>query len=138
MATPVWAPGYVAKANVNTLGGGGATDLRITGWSWEEKITAMLTTNTASGAVAERLAGVLDGSGDVTFNYDLANQNHKTPYLIVPGAVGVISLFVSGVVFFQVPFLIESVGYKVVVDGKVEVSCKILMNSAAGTYVRPL
>lgn len=137
MATPVFAPGYVCKASIFPVGESGYTDINITGHDWEEKINAMLTTHSGSGGIAQRLAGVLDGSGTISFNYDLANQSNLSPYDIVPGTTGVIKLFLSASKFFQVPFIIESVPYKVVVDGKVEAQAKILMNSAAGSYARP-
>jgi hypothetical protein len=138
MATPLFAVGYVCKATIQPAGAGSATDINITGWDWEPKINAMLTTHSGSEGIAQRLAGVLDGAGQIMFNYDLANPQNLTPYAIVAGGIGVIALHVSGDSFFQVPYMIESTPYKVVVDGKVEVSAKILLNGAAGTYIEPV
>lgn len=137
MPTPIFAPGYLAGVSIFVTGESGAEDVNVTGWDWEERINAILTTHTGSGGVAERIRGVLDGSGLISFNYDLANIYHLSPWSIVAGAIGEIYLYVSETSFFTIPFIIEAVPYKTVVDGKVEVQARFLLNGAAGTYIRP-
>ena len=138
MATPVWAPGYVCKASIKPTGAGGFTDINITGWDWGDKVPGLLVTHTGSSGVAGRIPSVLDGTGMISFNYDLANQQNLSPYSIVPGATGLIRVFVSAAKFFEIPYYIEEVPYKVVVEGKVEVQARFMMNSEAGTYIRPV
>jgi hypothetical protein len=147
LATPVFVPGYTSKVSIQpsttaSFPSGTYADINVTGWDWEEKINAILTTHTGSGGVAERIAGVLDGSGTIMFNFDLANEQNLDPTDIKAGTVGLLKFFIANsfntfTKFFIVPYIIESVPYKVVVDGKVEVQAKILMNSSQGAYTRP-
>lgn len=136
MATPVWAPGYVGKSNF-TVSGGAATDINILDWDWQEEVMDLVTTHSGSSGISERIAGVLDGRGAVHANYDIANQFHKSPLLIISGAKGLLKNYVSASLFFAVPIMVQSIPIKSAVLGKVEFTFNFLLSGDAGSYVRP-
>jgi hypothetical protein len=136
MATPQFAPGYAGKSNF-TPTGGAATDINILGWDWQEEIGDLETTHSGSGGVEERIAGILKGKGAVQANYDLANQHHKTPPNINSGVKGVLKLYVSASLFYQIPIMILNVPIKSAVAGKVEFSFSYGLSGDSGTYLKP-
>lgn len=137
MATPIFVVGY-DKAVASKLGANGSyTTLNITAWSWEPTVNTLLVTHTASGGIAARIAGVLDGEGTVEANYDSANNNFATAPGIIPGARGLIQVQVGASTPFTIPVIIQKVPFKSSVDGLVQYSFTVQMDQQSGTYLQP-
>lgn len=118
-----------------TPDGGGTTVLAIRGHSWEEQVAGLLTTHTQSGGKAARIAGVLDGQGNVTADVDAALL--PPGFSLKAGQKGVMTFGVGSASPFSVHGMILKVHYQTAVEGKVEYNFDVAMDSTTGAYVYP-
>lgn len=139
MATPVFVVGY-DKA-VQTEFGANVTfaTLNITAWSWEPTVNTLLVTHSGSGGIAARIAGVLDGEGTVEANFDSANLIFGASPLptITPGVRGQIKVQVGTTNPFIIPVIVQKVPFKSSVDGLVQYTFSVQMDSQSGSYSQP-
>jgi hypothetical protein len=137
MPTPVFADGTRNGVSF-TPTGGAEVAIRIQGWDHSEEVDDVDTTHSGSLGIQEVIATILRANGTVSGTYDLANQLHKDPGGgITAGRKGVIKVYVSLSLYFQVPVLIKSVPYKSTVPGKVDFAFTYKLSGDAGTYLRP-
>lgn len=123
-----WQVGY----NKSVIFGG--TSLKILESSWDEEIDQLIVTHSQSGGVEGWIAGILKGEGTVRANVD---ADSAPPALtIVPGAMGTFLFTIGTATPFVIPVGITKVHYQTAVEGKVEYSFNVKLNSEAGTYSR--
>ena len=138
MATPVFVVGYDKGVSLWLTGGSVVfTTINITAWSWEESVNALVVTHTGSGGIAARIAGILDGEGTIEGNYDSANLIHASPPNIRAGARGQIKIQTGATNPFLIPVIVQKVPYKSAVDGLVQYTFTVQMDSQSGTYTYP-
>lgn len=137
MATPVFVVGY-DKAVQTELGANVTfTTLNITAWSWEESVNTLLVTHSGSGGIAARIAGVLDGEGTVEANYDSANNMFAAAPSVKAGIRGVVKIQVGTTNPFIIPVIVQKVPFKSSVDGLVQYTFTVQLDSQSGSYSQP-
>jgi hypothetical protein len=128
MATGDWQVGY--DKSVTFLG----VSLKIKGSSWDEHIEKLIVTHTQSGGVQGWVAGILDGEGSVqaVINGDAL----PVSFGLGAGVMGTMTWGIGGNTAFSIPCGITKMHYQSAVNGLVEYSFDVALNSEQGTYVR--
>jgi len=132
-----YKPGYARAVTFQLDGAMGATTIKVTATSWDEHIEPLISTHTGSGGIQERLAGILDGEGDVQANVDGAALPNAAAPGIVAGAKGTLTYDVGGTTPFTIHVLIQKVHWASVVNGLMTYSFHALLDNTSGTYTRP-
>lgn len=118
-------------------GGGGAVTLNVTGHSWEEQVADLKTTNTGSSGKATRIAGVLDGFGNVSANVDAAALVNAASPGVVAGAKGVLTFAIGGATPISVHCMVTKLRWQSSVDGLVQYNFDVALDNTSGSYTRP-
>ena len=128
-----YVPGYSQGVTFDLNSAAAPVTLKVTGHSWQEKVADLITTNTGSGGIQERIAGVLDGEGTVDANTDAAAFPWDTSPGVRAGAKGTITFAVGGSTPHSVKCMILEVLSKSVVDGLVQYSFRVALDNTSGT-----
>lgn len=128
MSTGNWEPGY----NKSIIIGG--TTLKVLSSTWAESVEKLVVTHSQSGGVQGWIPGILDGEGEVTANVD---ADQVPPDLAIYAGASATMLFPLGSAQpFSLPITITRVNYQFAVNGLVNYSFNVAMNSEVGEYVR--
>lgn len=117
--------------------GGVVSTLCITGWDGSDRVNDLITTNTCSGGIASRIAGVLDGTWRIQANYDLDAPTHSNPPFIRSGAKGYLRVNTGLGAAWTVPGMIQEVHLQSAVDGLVQYDFTVLLDGSSGGYAYP-
>src|ERR1041384_805735 len=129
--------GYDLGATFKLDGAGTATTLNITAWSWAEEVMKLVTTHTGSAGIQAVLAGILDGEGSVEANVDIAALPNAAAPGIIAGAKGTITFNTGTSVVYSIHVMVTQVPWKSSVNGLLQYSFNVTLDSTTGTYVRP-
>lgn len=130
-----FTPGYNKAVTFKVDGAGSATTLKVTDWSWEEQVNALVTTHTGSGGKATRIAGVLDGDGTVTANVDIDALPNATAPGIVAGAKATITYSFGTATPWSAHVLVTKVNYRSQVGGLLTYNFNVALDDD-GSYTR--
>jgi hypothetical protein len=115
----------------------GSSVLKILESSWDEEIEKLIVTHSQSGGVEGWIPGILKGEGTVRANVD-ADLVPSSSLGITPGAFGTMRYTIGSANPFVIPIGVVKVHYQSAVEGKVEYSFTVALNSEAsdGIYTR--
>lgn len=131
-----YQPGF-DKAVTFKVDGGSDVVLKVTGWSWEEQVNALVTTHTGSNGKAQRIAGVLDADGNVEANIDAASLPFATSPGIRAGAKGVIKYDYGATNPWTAHVLITKVSSRSQVNGLLTYNFQVALDDDNTNYSIP-
>lgn len=128
MATGTWVPGY--NRSIVFLG----VALKVKGGTFTEMVEKLIVTHNQSGGVQGWLAGILDGQGSVQANVDAAAV--PPSFGLYAGASGTLLYSLGSTVPYSIPVTVERKTYQWVVNGLLEYSFDVSVNSEVGSMSR--
>lgn len=128
MATGTWVPGYART--ISFLG----VSLKVKGGSFTEMVEKLIVTHNQSGGVQGWLAGILDGQGSVQANIDAAAV--PPSFGLYAGVSGTLVYAIGSTNPYSIPVTVERLAYQWVVNGMMEYSFDVSVNSEVGSMSR--
>lgn len=128
MATGTWVPGY--NRTITFLG----VNLKVKGGSFTEMVEKLIVTHNQSGGVQGWLAGILDGQGSIQANVDAGAV--PPAFGLVAGVSGFLTYSLGSTNPYVIPVTVERKNYQWVVNGLLEYSFDVSVNSEVGSMSR--